>query len=558
MRFFLLWEAKGEKMMFINNLYERVAMQVIIKHWLKGPYTLIGPDGTSETKKERVPYKWLSGDVVNATTGDVVLRERSKISLVGIVDFLNRTGYGFTSRGVPLYMFHPLDASYPPMIVSSKTKPDTNMIIVATFEHWDEKWPRAGICKTLGPVGDKKVERDALFQRALGASCAAAGIADVEETYTACVEGYEVIDWDAVFNIDPEGCVDVDDILFWKKKEDKTTLFGIGIADVAAWVAEGSETDKRAAALGQTLYVDGTVHTPMLPTILSADRASLRSDGVARPVLALLFTIRHGKVLGRRWARLMIANKQTYDYKAYPLRLNFELRGRIHAFLSAAVGRDVGYDSHNWIEHAMVLYNHAAAVVLQSAGSGILRSHAGTTDTEYKRIADRTGIKELAWLGSAAGKYIVGTTETAHAGLNLDVYCHCSSPLRRYADLVNQRWLHHLLFGAPRPGVALAPAAAHLNVRNAAAKALDRDLWFLEHINTDRITESIGVVVRVRPESLTVYVPQWRRLLRAKGEPSLGLGNYTKIRTFCNLRATSWSERVVCNASYTNVRKLTL
>lgn len=521
-------------------------MQVIIKHWLKGPYTLIGPDGISDTKKERVPHKWLSGDHVDAGTGAVVLRERTKPTLVGIVDFLNRTGYGFTSRGVPLYIFHPLDTAYPPMIVSSKTKPDTNMIVLATFEHWEEKWPRAGITKTLGPVGDKKVERDALFLRA------GVGVRDVDgETYAVQgAEKYEDIEWDAVFNIDPEGCEDVDDILFWKKQKDKTTLFGIGIADVAAWVAEDSETDKRAAALGQTLYVDGTVHTPMLPTILSADRASLRGDGIARPVLALLYTIRHGRVLAQRWARLLIANQQTYSYESVRRDADPSVQGRIRGFLSAVAGKDVGSDSHAWVEHAMIAYNHEAARVLQRAGVGILRSHAGTTNTEYAAVAEKLKLRELAWLGSAAGKYIPASEPvTSHIGLNLQQYCHASSPLRRYADLVNQRCLHRVLFGGGMAG-GDSSVAAYLNVRSAAAKALDRDLWFLDHVNTDSITEVVGVVLRIRPDYVSVYVPSWKRTVRARTDIEYKVGDFTKIRTFCNLRSTSWEERVVCYASF--------
>ena len=70
----------------------------------------------------------------------------------------------------------------------------------------------------------------------------------------------------------------------------------IAIADVASWVAEGSPVDNYAEKAGQTLYNNGRVVAPMLPTSLSTRCASLRSDGVARPALAYCFTVEGGVV----------------------------------------------------------------------------------------------------------------------------------------------------------------------------------------------------------------------------------------------------------------------
>lgn len=523
---------------------------IFIKDWLRGPYTLVMPDGAVETRKERVPYTCFTRDTVNVDSGTVV-HTAPKQQIVGIIDFLNPTGFGFTSRGVPLYMFHPLDRAHPPMIVSSKTKPSHNVIAIATVEHWEDKWPRAGITKLLGPVGDKHVERAALFLRA-----GAAAPPPPPEVYTSTMETHDAADdWDIVCNIDPEGCVDVDDVLFWKRDGD-TIVFGIGIADVAAWVPEDSATDAYAKQLGQTLYLEGVVHTPMLPTCLSADLASLRSDGRARPVLALVYTVRvaEGSVT-KRWARMMLRNRETFTYDSPALS---SLAPTIMTCLRAITGAPVSTDPHEWIERAMVTYNCEAARVLWSAGVGVLRAHAGTSDSVYTSIAESAHVPEIAWLGSAAGHYVLADTTVVpqHAGLGVSQYCHCSSPLRRYADLLNQRWLHHLLFDAARPTATTGAAdVAHLNGRATAAKELDRDVWFLEHSHTHTLTESDGIVLRVRPvdQTLSVYVPAWKRTVRAKcDDATVAPGARVCIRMFCDLRKTSWRDRNICSAAVIN------
>ena len=226
---------------------------------------------------------------------------------------------------------------------------------------------------------------------------------------------------------------------------------------------------------GQTLYNDGVVVAPMLPTILSADFASLRSNGVSRPVLAFCFVVECGYVVSRTWRQLMVTVHRAYTYDS--VLLDDTVCLILPRLLTALSGSPVGEDPHHWIEVAMIAYNTAAAAVLRLTGAGLLRAHGGRANTEWSALATATGCSDLAFLGASSGSYVPGDSlECAHAGLGLDVYCHASSPLRRYADLVNQRWLRHLLFGAGRPFMAFADSVArHLNERGSAAKAYERD-----------------------------------------------------------------------------------
>jgi hypothetical protein len=108
----------------------------------------------------------------------------------------------------------------------------------------------------------------------------------------------------------------------------------------------------------------------------------------------------------------------------------------------------------------------------------------------------------------------------------LEAYCHVSSPLRRYADLVNQRKLLASLgflggdvgverdvFGEER---ALAMA---LNARAKEIKRFERELWYSQHLCLEgpTVPERACVVswklTGDKEAKLKVYVPAWRRMV---------------------------------------------
>ena len=491
-------------------------------------------------------WKWLSGDRVNPATGLVVERAVARHkAIVGIVDFLNRTRCGFTNKGVPLYYFHPLDTAYPTMIVSSKLQPQQNQFAVVSLEHWDDIWPRAGIQTLLGAVGDKCVEEKALYTRSMIPKYRSSAPADTATTLSIA----PVADYDAVINIDPTGCEDVDDVFCWKRIEGGYE-FAIAIADVAAWVAEDTDTDRIAQQKGETIYVDGAVVDPMLPVELSTSAASLRCDGQPRPVVARVYTIRNGEVIDQCWKCMNVRVSAAYTYET--IYEDITAVATLRECLTAIHG-DNSNDSHRWVEIAMIAYNAAAATTLREAKVGVLRSHKGTVNTEWQALAAKTGCAELAHMGTAKGTYVYATSpdDVSHSGLGLSLYCHASSPIRRYADLINQRYLKHILAGTTKPGQPSLPS--HLNTRSRLAKALERDLWFLKNLNTDRITEQTGFLLSFKPErnTWTVYVPAWRRTVKAKANDNktetLMSGMSVSIEIFTNLTSVSWSDRIVCS-----------
>ncbi len=345
--------------------------------------------------------------------------------------------------------------------------------------------------------------------------------------------------------------------------------FGIGIADVAALVSQGSDLDRAAMLRAQTLYRDGVAIEPMLPAAISEGRGSLLADGKPRGVVMAIWRIKEeGCAQGPVWSRTTLVNQRSYTYET--ILEDSTIPNILPRYIAAVTGlslAEVGADSHRWVELAMITYNRAAAEKVASAG--ILRRHRGITAAEYQDLAKKTGCEELAFLGYAAGEYVQGGCgesggmDTTHEGLGIARYTHASSPLRRYADLVNQRILTGILEAA-EPGIT-----DWLNERAKEARAYERDAWCLAQLSAKELREAPGWVLgwtttremsELLPAEvrLRVYVPTWKRqvkvtlsLLGTEGEQlrvgarggseetwTVAKGSAVRITAFWDLRGT--------------------
>lgn len=540
-------------------------MNVIIQHWQKNKF--IFSDGSSIPSPPATLHtlKWMPGDVVSsdATRSKWSIVKRTCERMVGIVDVLNRTRFGTTARGVPLYIMYPIDVAYPPFLVALKTKPATNILAVVKYEHWDGIWARAGIEKILGPVGDLTSEIHAMIQTL------PRGVAVTDDTVAVVDSSKHVrTDWDVVLHIDPPGCKDVDDVLCWKRCCDNSVQFSIGIADVAAWIHEGSSIDRIAAERGATLYRDGIAIEPMLPAELSELRASLRCDNELRPAVCLTFDLVYDSVRSvwrsadsGRWELHMLRVSESYTYDS--ILASTERANEVRQYLSAVCGSELSMaDSHEWIEHAMILYNRRVAEELQRAGVGLLRTHAGTTNEDYITLAAETGCREIGWLGSAAGTYVEPRNNSGHSGLSLAYYTHASSPLRRYVDLLNQRWIRTLKFGFPPPTTTVD--AALCNIRSKHIRRLERDMYFLTRTlgGNGSLPSAHGFLLDKKSceggmEKWRVYVPNWKRVVSctrssapaAAADGDIKKGSHVFVRMYLDTRQGDWSRRFIYQVS---------
>jgi ribonuclease R len=245
----------------------------------------------------------------------------------------------------------------------------------------------------------------------------------------------------ATFTIDPVSARDFDDAISAEWIDDAGAVrVWVHIADVGAYVREGSPVDVEARMRGTSVYVPGAVE-PMLPQALSGDACSLvpGRDRLAVTV-ELEIELEDARTIGERpqeavFYRSLIRSDERLDYDRVdrifagaetaaepwgePLRaaraaaralgdaraaragalamdseepeFEFDEHGEVSAIVSRAQT-----ESHRLIEHLMIAANEAVAQMLQRHGTPCLyRVHERPRVESVERLVDQLASLEV-------------------------------------------------------------------------------------------------------------------------------------------------------------------
>ena len=445
--------------------------------------------------------------------------------IVGVLQLASKYKYGLTSRGAPLYLFRPYDEALPDYIVGSSNR-DTSRNQIALAEVTTMEAPasnleknRGTLVRLYGHVGDPVAEKQALLQHYCPAHQKKSpdAVTEVLEhpTDSRRIEFDPAEGW-RTWHVDPPGCRDIDDAISWNAI---TGAWAVTIADVAALVPEGSLADRVAAAIGSTFYdLEGRVEIPMLDRQISEDMGSLL-PGKRRRGISYIWGPMEEERIALSW--ITVAYSYTYE--------SFE-----ESPLATLLG--ITDDAHDWIAQKMIQYNRTVAELLKEHSVGTLR-------VQKEGDAPWATLPGLEHLGAEAATYEAAGPEVAgHASLCVTAYTHASSPLRRYADLLNQRALHAILQGHQHVQLEQATVAT-LNDRAKANKRWSRDLTFLQHV-TPGILHTINITWM---EGERVYVPTWSRIIRLRHTPANPGIPCTagRIQIFCDPTKPNWKRRIL-------------
>lgn len=315
--------------------------------------------------------------------------------------------------------------------------------------------------------------------------------------------------------IDSSTTLDRDDALWVTRTADGHWHARVLIADVAQAIAPDTRADHQAYSQVATIYLPEGRSRPMLPPAAGAQPLAA---GHACPVLAIdMLLTPEGSLADVTLRRDIVTTGVVLTYTEAAAALD-DASGPLHLTLRDAFqlanillarrrarGALALYDLlHGWatteegqlyildtvhrnagyliVQEFMIAANEAMARYAAERSVALLfRNHAASPLAPSREHLQA----DLASLGVVAPvdpltvasrlQLLVkpasyDATITGHYGLNLPFYTHATSPLRRYADLINQRILAALVDGHPVPygHDQLTAIATHIN-------AIDRE-----------------------------------------------------------------------------------
>lgn len=488
-------------------------------------------------------HRILPGDSIHVTADEVILLERApKKTLVGILELTGKYQYGLTSRGIPLYLCRPLDISYPSFRVACKEKDkSTNLYVQFQFESWEEgaSIPRGSIVRILGPVEEKSVELEALASSVSPWS--------LPKSPLPVLKVKDTPDFTTgTFNIDPPGCKDIDDVLTIHKKSNGTYEIWITIADVAEYISYFSLEDITAHKLGSTLYQNGEAVKPMLPRVFSEQICSLvpgeKRRGISYGFLLEYRPLPKPTISDLGWKSVTLINNESYTYDSIydsdtvPLSI-------LHDFTSVLAGREIN-DSHEWIEICMITYNKKAAELLVQTNEGLLRVHDQPVQTRCDTLKSIDPSLEV--LGHSAAYYTTTYEAKKHHGIG-SLYTHATSPLRRYADLLNQRVIKTILDQKHSSPGRFQDMATHLNQRQKEIKSYERDLVLIDALYSSTNSVVAWALEDTNEKGKTsCYIETWKQILNIPlGSDPVKKGQKLQLNYSCDRRKARWKDRIL-------------
>lgn len=193
-------------------------------------------------------------------------------------------------------------------------------VLVELIE-WDDpfKNPEGRIVETLGAAGDPFAELRSVIQTYRLPTSFPKEVEREAEGILEEIPKEELrkrldLRKETIFTIDPHDAKDFDDALSIEVLEGGSFRIGVHIADVSAYVTEGSILDQEAFARGTSVYLANQV-IPMLPEKLSNGICSLVPNKDRLTYSVFMTVTEKGRVRKYDFARSVINSKRRFTYE---------------------------------------------------------------------------------------------------------------------------------------------------------------------------------------------------------------------------------------------------
>ena len=279
-----------------------------------------------------------------------------------------------------------------------------------------------------------------------------------------------------IITIDGASSKDFDDAVSLEKDDQGRWVLGVHIADVSHYVRPGTPLDLEAWERGTSVYFADQV-VPMLPVELSNGICSLNPH-VDRLALSCIMTMdSNGTVVDHAITKSVICSTERMTYED----CNVLLAGEDPALAEryARLHKPCVYRIHEKpsAEKGEALRTMVAPLGYDLKGTD---SHSLQKLLNWAKGKPEEGAVSMMVLRSLMKARYDGDN-LGHFGLGAEYYCHFTSPIRRYPDLMVHRVLTALLDGTldkqeKKLTTAVQRAAVQSSQRELAAQEAEREI----------------------------------------------------------------------------------
>jgi exoribonuclease R len=243
------------------------------------------------------------------------------------------------------------------------------------------------------------------------------------------------------YSIDPIGCKDIDDALHYRYINGYHEI-GVHIADVSSYFSLDSKIWIEMCSRVESIYMpDEIIH--MYPEIFSTQIASLREGRISRAFSLIIILDNKYNIIKKSLHRTNINVKNlSYDDIEKMKGVDNDINNlySIGEALSKKILKTNEYNSHKLVETFMVLANSTVAQILVDSKLNI--SPLIRVQKSYNMLKEsNNGMINYLKVPRALYKHYSENISNKHNGLDLDLYTHFTSPIRRFADVI----VHQLL-----------------------------------------------------------------------------------------------------------------
>lgn len=370
--------------------------------------------------------------------------------------------------------------------------------------------------------------------------------------------------------IDGETAKDFDDAISFTDEGSRLRVW-VHIADVSHYVIQNSDLDEEAYTRATSVYLANRV-VPMLPPILSENLCSLVSNVDRLAFTVEMEASKEGEIYNAKFYKSVINVNKRYTYEmaedeilaADPKNWIYQIsrftenlrkrrikEGRVDLNLKEATisfnkeKKASGIEirerliSHMLIEELMLSANMKVDEYLRKKDSPTLhRIHEpmdedklemlnqflqlnghniSIKDISYPEIMNAVSAIESSPIAKIFNYLLLrsfmqayyGGESIGHWGLGFKDYCHFTSPIRRYPDLVVHRVLHATLLEEKKPydKGAISMMGVHCSEEERRASDAERDIMKIKsfrYLESTGVTEFKGFIVGIRPSQIFI------------------------------------------------------